>query len=244
MNSNNLYESREMHCILGDTLRPGGFKLTDEAVNFCELSKGNEVLDIGCGMGSTVEYLENMYFLKSFGIDPSKILITNGKNKNPNLRVQEGRGENIPFEDKCMDAVFAECTLSLMEDLEKTIEESFRVLKNKGSFVITDVYARNPEYIHLMDKFDFNSCMRGLHDIEKLKIQLKNNGFKIVLFKDYTDLLKELTVKIIFKYGSMNIFWSKAASCSKDCFEFQKVLSRCKVGYFLMIAKKEDNIYE
>jgi arsenite methyltransferase len=235
---NNAYESKDMTCVLGDTLRPGGFELTDKGVEFCSFSEGNKILDIGCGRGATVEYLEQKFLLNSFGIDPSKVLLKEGKSKNPKLKIEEGIGEAIPFENESMNGIFAECTLSLME-VEKTIKEVHRVLKKQGFFIITDVYAKNPEYVKLLDEFSFNSCMRGLHDLEKLKNKLEDLGFKIVLFEDYTELLKQLMVKIIFSYGSMNVFWSKAASCSNNCLQFQEVLSKCKVGYFLLIAKKE-----
>lgn len=238
MGDTNVYESEHMSCVLGDTLRPGGFKLTDVGIKFCQFSDGDNVLDIGCGRGNTVEYLNKKYLLNSFGIDPSKVLLQEGKNNNPELKIKEGRGECIPFNNESMDGVFAECTLSLMEDLEKTLQETARVLKEKGWFVITDVFARNPQYLNLMQEFSFNSCMRGLHDIEKLKTKLQNCGFEIMLVEDYTDLLKELMVKIIFTYGSMNIFWGKATSCSTNCSQFQQVLSKCKVGYFLLIAKR------
>jgi len=238
MKTTNVYESEHMCFVLGKTLRPGGFKLTDISMKFCEFLNGDSVLDIGCGRGNTVEYLGEKYLLNSFGIDPSKVLLQEGKNSNPEIKIQEGRGESIPFKDESMNGVFAECTLSLMDDLTKTIKESARVLKKKGWFIISDVYARNPQFLDLMQEFSFKSCMRGLHDVEKLKTKLKNCGFEIVLVKDYSDLLKELMVSIVFKYGSMNIFWSKATSCSSNCSQFQQVLSKCKVGYFLLIAKR------
>lgn len=239
MSLNNAYESKDMTCVLGDTLRPGGFDLTDKAVEFCKFLEQSKVLDIGCGRGSTVEYLEQKFLLNSFGIDPSKVLLNEGKNRNPKLKIKEGIGEKIPFENESMDGVFAECTLSLM-NVEKTIKEVYRVLREQGFFIITDVYAKNSEYLKLLDDFSFNSCMRGLHDLKKLKSKLQNLNFKVLLFEDYTNLLKQLMVKIIFSYGSMNMFWSKAAGCSNNCLQFQEVLSKCKVGYFLLIAKKGD----
>jgi arsenite methyltransferase len=241
MSTSNVYESKYMSCVLGDTLRPGGFELTDKGVDFCKFEKGSRILDVGCGSGNTVEYLKERYSFDSYGIDPSKMLLEEGKVRNPELNIFEGTGEKIPFDDDYMDGIFAECTLSLMEDLPAALNETHRVLKNNGYFVITDVYAKNPEYLELLNKFSFNSCLRGLHDIEKLKSALESIGFEVMLFEDYTHLLRELMVKIIFKYGSMNVFWSKATSCSTNCSEFQKVLSECKVGYFLLIAKRGIN---
>ncbi|MCL5290189.1 MAG: SAM-dependent methyltransferase, partial [Firmicutes bacterium] len=40
----------------GGTLRPGGFTLTDKAVQYCGFKPGTTVLDLGCGTGATVEH--------------------------------------------------------------------------------------------------------------------------------------------------------------------------------------------
>lgn len=39
MGSNNAYESKHMSCVLGETLRPGGFELTDKVVKVCGFPK-------------------------------------------------------------------------------------------------------------------------------------------------------------------------------------------------------------
>ena len=70
---------------------------------------------------------------------------------------------------KVFNGVFAECTLSLMDDLNLVIEEVSRVLKKDGWFVITDVYAKNPQFTDKLNALSVNSCMRGLHNLELLK---------------------------------------------------------------------------
>jgi len=79
--------------------------------------------------------------------------------------------------------------------------------------------------------------MRGLFNIDILKETIVNSGFEIICFEDWTNLLKQLMVKIIFKYGSMSIFW-EIANCS-SCGDFQQKLTQCKPGYFLLIAQKK-----
>lgn len=238
MVSCNAYESKAMRETLGTTLRPGGFLLTDEAVKFCKFKRGDKLLDIGCGMGATVEYLWNRYGLETVGIDPSRKLIEIGKKRNKTLNIIEGRGEDINFSRESINGVFAECTLSLMESRNKVISEAYRVLKKEGWFIVTDVYAKNPQFIHELEDFHFNSCMRGLHDLEKLKEEFIEQGFKIAICRDCSDLLKQLMVKIIFTYGSMNIFWSNSTECSINSSRFQEILQKCKVGYFIMIGRK------
>ncbi|MCT4594154.1 MAG: methyltransferase domain-containing protein [Anaeromicrobium sp.] len=236
--SNSVYESEHMRNVTGDTIRPGGFDLTDRAVHICNFKNNHRVLDVGCGMGTTVAYLKMRYNLDSVGIDPSKKLLKEGKVKNPNLNLYEGWGEKLPFKNCEMEGVFCECTLSLMEDKDMVMKEIYRVLKDKGYLAISDVYAREPRYINELNELNLKSCLRGIHHVEVLKEKLIERGFEIRSFEDHTNYLKELMVNIIFQYGSMNVFWNKTGNCNIDSNELKRILSKSKVGYFLLIAQK------
>lgn len=240
----NAYESEHMRNITGATLRPGGFTLTDKAIEFCKFSTEDFIMDLGCGMGATLNHLYEKYNIKAVGIDPSEKLIDIGKKNYGHLNFVRGRGEQIPFENEKFHGVFAECTLSLMENLDSVISEVFRVLKIGGWFIATDVYAKKPEFIDELQGISVNSCMRSLHNLKLLREKIEKTGFEIMLLEDCSEMLKALMVKTIFSYGSMSIFWNKAAQCSIDGQEFQSLLKNCKPGYFIMIARKVDECYE
>jgi ubiquinone/menaquinone biosynthesis C-methylase UbiE len=225
-----------MSCLLGGTLRPGGFDLTEKGIEFCQWTKEDRLLDLGCGQGATVGYLSEKHGLKAVGIDPSSVLLEIARENNPDREFHLGRGESIPFEDASFQGVLSECTLSLMTDVKLTLKEIHRVLDKEGYFFITDVYARRPEHLHLLESYAFESCMRGLYDIRQLENDLKSCGFEIMLMEDHSDLMKQLLVKTIFEHGSMNAFWQKTTgSCAVD---FQERLKLCKPGYFMMVAGK------
>ncbi|MEY8001082.1 DVU_1556 family methyltransferase [Clostridium sp. Mt-5] len=234
----NAYESEYMRNVMGETLRPGGFQLTDKAMEFCKFSQEDTLLDLGSGMGSTVNYVSEKYGIKAVGVDPSKKLIKMGKDKYKSIDLVYGTGEKIPFKDNKFKGVFAECTLSLMNDLNCVLKEVSRVLKKDGWFVINDVYAKKSEFLKELNGFPINSCMRGLHDLKSLKKSLMDNGFKILHIEDCSDMLKSLMVKIIFSHGSMSVFWNKTTRCSIDGCEFENVLRKCKPGYFILMAKR------
>lgn len=240
----NAYESDGMRQIMGHTLRPGGFSLTEKAVQFCNFSSKDMVLDLGCGMGSTVGYLYENYNIRATGIDPSGKLLDIAREKHGYADFVLGTGEKLPFEDGKFDGVFAECTLSLMNDLDSTVKEVFRVLKSGGWFIINDVYAKNPDFINELDEFSFNSCMRGLHDLNALKENLDRHGFETALFEDCSHLLKELLVKAVFTYGSMGEFWNiTTGNCTDGC-KFEEKLRLCKPGYFVLFVRKGEASHE
>ena len=233
----NAYESETMREALGDTLRPGGFALTEKGVQHCKITANDSVLDLGCGRGATVDYLYRKHKIRAVGIDPSEKLIKEAKKLYGYADFFPGRGEELPFEDESFACVFAECTLSLM-DVNQTLPQVNRVLKGGGWFVITDVYAKSPDAVSGMNEFSINSCMRGLHNLPRLQKKLKQAGFQITLLEDCSHFLKELLVKITFSYGSMSAFWNVTSqNCISGC-DFQESLRECKPGYFILICRK------
>ncbi len=238
MEKYNVYENCNMQDLLGETFRPGGFTLTDRAIEYCHFSKRDILLDLGCGCGASIAYLNRNYGIRGIGIDPSEQLLERARESYPSGQFIMGIGESLPFDPESFDGVLAECTLSLMDDVKLTMQEVYRVLKKDGCFIITDVYARRPSYITGLEKSRPKSCFRGLHDIDDLKSLAKNTGFEILYFEDCSNVLKELMVKIIFSYGSMGVFWGKVTGNCVDGEKYYKLIKSCKPGYFLMIVKK------
>ena len=242
MNSCNAYESESMHETLGDTLRPGGFSLTEKSVQYCKISAGDKVLDLGCGQGATVNYLYEKHNIRATGVDPSQKLIEESKKQYEYADFFLGKGEKLPFGNDSFHCVFAECTLSLM-DIDCTLKQVNRVLKENGWFIITDVYARNPEKLSELNEFSINSCMRGLHNLPRLIEKLEQTGFIIALSEDCSHLLKEVLVKAVFSYGSMSAFWNITGQGCIDGYNFSETLKKCKPGYFILIARKVGSIH-
>ena len=235
----NAYESCCMQEITGETLRPGGFALTQKAINFCKLTREHNVLDLGCGRGASIEYLHKEYQIRAVGIDASKQLLQTAKAKNPYAQIIFAKADALPFFGGSFQAVFAECTLSLMDNLGEVLNEAYRVLRLNGWFIISDVYAKNPKALHKLKNFSLNSCLRGLHDLTLLQEELEKRGFEVLLLEDYSHFLKELMVKIIFSHGSMNSFWGKTmVEPNQLCCSFEENLRECKPGYFMVIARK------
>ena len=231
------YESESMRRALGETLRPGGFSLTEKGIRYGNISAEDCVLDLGCGRGATVHYLYRTHGIRAVGIDPSEKLIKEARERYADADFVLGKGEALPFERERFHCVLAECTLSLM-DVDSTLPQVSRVLKDNGWFIVTDVYARNPDAAGELAEFSVSSCMRGLHNLPLLEEKLRRAGFETALLEDCSQLLKELLVRLTFSYGSMSAFWNAASSHCVDGCRFHEALRKCRPGYFLLISRK------
>jgi len=241
-NISKVYESDQIHCLLGSTLRPGKYELLEAGIKCCGIKQKELILDIGCGMGATLSYLDSVYHMKGVGIDPSEYLLEKARKNFPEGEFIKGDGEHIPFEEKTFHLAICECSLSLMTNTYKALKEAYRVLKPGGYLIIEDVYAKRPEFVKMLRETQVITCVRGLHHLDDLKEDCRQIGFLVLHEEDRTDLLKELMVKIIFSYGSMDSFWLNTSDDSiNDCCSFQTRLKACKPGYFFLILKKGVN---
>jgi len=64
----------QLSSITGNFLRPGGLLATNEALAYCQFNKEALVLDVGCGLGGTIEHLQALGF-HCIGLDVSQELL-------------------------------------------------------------------------------------------------------------------------------------------------------------------------
>jgi arsenite methyltransferase len=203
-------------------LRPGGFKITDRAIEYCNFTGNAKLADIGCGYGDAVKHIQEKYHLDVCGIEPSGALFANG-GKNQELALIQASAEKMPFLEHVLDAVIFECSFSLVEDSQAVLSEVRRVLKTNGFLIISDMYARGGRAI-------LSGLLRRIETKEDLIGQVVHNNFDIRLFEDYTTELKSMIGQIILD-SKRDALYRAIGACSEE-------LRSIKCGYFLLIAQK------
>lgn len=232
----NLYEEEGLKKSLGQTLRPGGQALADLMIEKNCINTYSRVLDIGCGRGASLQYLSRRLGINGTGLDTSTVLLQ--ECAEAGLYCVAGTGEDLPFEAASFNCVLSECSLSLM-DVSRVIDEVHRVIKKNGYWGIADLYAKKPNYLRRFEGANINTCINKLHDLELLIQLLLKAGFKIICLEEATSFLKDLTIKLIFEYGSMGEFWSEYMGDGRQCrADFLTQLKDCKPGYFMMLVQK------
>jgi ubiquinone/menaquinone biosynthesis C-methylase UbiE len=232
------YEGETLRAVTGDTIRPGGLDLTGRALSFCALAPDARILDLACGVGATVKELKDHYHYQAFGIDASELLLATGLTNRPGLSLARAFGRALPAAHGQFQAVFIECSLSIMAEPEQVLDEVHRVLVPGGVLILSDLYLRNPQAAGLLRTQSFACCLRGARSQVEVIDSLRSHGFEIALWEDHSESIRDLTRKIIFSMGSMQGFWEHTIPGDVDAFELQLAISRAKPGYFLLVARK------
>jgi len=208
-----------------EVLRPGGLALTQKAADIIGLSRGDRVLDVGCGLGSSLCFLQGKYNIDAFGVDINPELVNKATARVCEKRVFCADACDLPFEDESFDAVFMECVLSLTSDPEKALSEAERVLHTGGHLVISSLDGASV----LLEN--------GRIGREELVTELKQLGFDTISLFDETAALRQFVAEIIFDYDSLENYIIRAnALLGADVLNCD--VPKNNTGYILLIAKK------
>ena len=133
--------------------------------------QGLAVLDVGCGGGLLAEEFARLG-CRVTGVDPSaeSLETARGHARAGGLEIEyvEGTGEQLPFPDAAFDAVYCCDVLEHVDDLQRTLDESARVLKPGGVYMYDTINRTRRSrlvLINLMQEWRSTALMEpNLHD--------------------------------------------------------------------------------
>jgi arsenite methyltransferase len=231
-----VYEGPALREVDGGVLRPGGLDLTERAMAICALPPGAWVVDVGCGVGATVEHLIAHYGLIAAGVDPSALLLQVGRQKDASLPLIRSPGERLPVADRSVEAVLAECSLSVMKDPGRALDEFRRVLKPGGTLVVSDLYVRIAGGVSTLRSLPLDSCLSGAVPRPVFEGLMQTHGFEIKLWEDHSAALKRFTAQLILSGGSLESLWCGTVRPGTGPGEIRRAIAAARPGYFLSIA--------
>ncbi len=210
-----------------ECFRPGGLELTQKALDKIELSVGDRVLDIGCGLGTSLEYIRDKYKAEVYGVDVQPIAVQKAAERLGTERVLCADARELSFCDNNFQLVLMECVLTLIPEPEKALQEALRVLVPGGVLVITA----------LTGQCEGSICQQGRMDLDILGQKLKALDAEIVFRSDETALLKQFIAEMIFQFDSLENYIAQANQSLGGS------ILNCSVqikgtGYTLLIIKK------
>lgn len=141
------------------------------------------------------------------GIEPSRSMAEVAKKKG--LDVVSGVAENLPYKDSEFDFCLMVTTVCFLDDIDLAFQEVYRVLKQRGSFIIGFVEKNSPvgrEYEQRKNESPFYKAAT-FYSVNELLVHLKKAGFLKfrfcqTLFGPLQDMQEPSDVKEGFGEGS------------------------------------------
>lgn len=156
------------------------------AADKSEAETGEVCIDLGSGRGTDVLRLAEEVGPKGFvyGIDVTEEMIRKAtstaiKMGVENVKFIQSDLEQIQLEDEVANLIISNCTLNHVSNKAKIWAEIYRLLKNGGRFVISDIYSSESvpeEYAN--DPVAVAECWAGSITKEEYIAIVKATGFK------------------------------------------------------------------
>ena len=151
-NSNKLLESKEGYNLYAaqynnDVVYLNTFE-ENKVLEFMGNLTNKTALDLGCGTGRLIQDLLNSG-ADVTAIDVSEEMINIAKNKFPKIKTEIADVNKLPFKDGSFDFVVASFLIVHLRDLTTTFDEVYRILKDGGEFVLTNINQRKAPKLEL-----------------------------------------------------------------------------------------------
>ncbi|MDD5638489.1 MAG: methyltransferase domain-containing protein [Candidatus Pacebacteria bacterium] len=148
-----------------------------------------EILIIGCGSQDDMSIISER--CEGVGIDISAEAVKKSKEKYPRFEYFVADATNLPFPDNSFDCVVCSEVIEHIPEDEKVLSEAKRVLKNKGTFIVTTPnwlswYGLARKTAEKLFKRPFTAGDQPIDNWSTpshLKQKLTKYGFEITLFR-------------------------------------------------------------
>ncbi|MFN0118527.1 MAG: methyltransferase domain-containing protein [Elusimicrobiota bacterium] len=158
-------------------------------VTLAEVKEGEVFLDLGSGGGVDC-FIASRKVGKSgrvIGVDMTPDMMQRATANTAkvaknlgyyNVEFRHGFLEDVPVDEKFVDIVTSNCVVNLSNDKKKVFSEIWRILKNGGRFVISDIVAEKPVPIEMQkDKILWGECISGALTEQEFQDFAKEQGF-------------------------------------------------------------------
>lgn len=222
------------------TNRPGGMKLTRQVLELIHLPPGAHILDVACGTGATLDYLERQLNYHAIGLDSSGGMLRLAQRSNQRFAIVIADGVSIPLAAYSQDAVMIECAFHLAGNSSSITKEIWRVLKPQGMLIISDIYIREVRDSSILDLLSHSQCLSNLLTFQEIQDIMIDAGFEVSSWQDQARVFKEWMMSKVFELGSLQEFYRRLLgeqACGNE--DADMMHTKVKLGYYLMVAQKD-----
>lgn len=128
----------------GITEHLGGVRSTKSLLDMCQISPGDQVLDLGCGTGYTACLLTRLYGVRVIGLDINERSVSEAKDRvkreslEDNITIGQADAHHLPFSHHTFDKILVESVMIFCLPYRIT-QEIFRILKPGGMLCANEI---------------------------------------------------------------------------------------------------------
>lgn len=211
------------------------------------VKKEIKALDVGCGTGAVMEFLQSREY-KVCGVDKSGVALSFCKKKM--LNVNLGSAEKLNFSDNTFDLITALDVLEHLPNEKKALQEIKRVLKPNGIFVATVpahqfLWSYHDEVLHHFRRYNKKSFLQIFQDNFDVKFVSYIHFFILfpaILIRSISKKTKSKAEKksdvgesgwFVNKMMSFVYFWEIL---------FFRIFKKLPIGLSLLVVAKKKNV--
>lgn len=193
-----VYASDWARFLVGDTLHPGGLRLTERLAELLRLCPQSRVLDVASGRGESAVHLAAKYRCSVMGIEYSQANVVESAERARRAGLDDraiflqGDAENIEIDDASFDAVICECAFCTFTGKHAAAREFARVLRPGGAVGISDVTRTGQLPDDLSDLVAWVACIADAQPVDGYAARLTDAGLQVHTVERHDDALRDL----------------------------------------------------
>lgn len=253
-----LYESDIAKFLLGDSLHPGGLKLTGRLGQLLSLGPDARVLDAASGPGTSAIYLAQQFGCAVVGIDFSteNVRRANTEAANNNLpsdivHFEQADAESLPFPDSSFDAIVCECAFCTFPDKPRVAAEFARVLRPGGRVGLSDLTRSSELPKELHGLLAWISCIADTQPTESYVSWFRSAGLRNQATEPHDEALMEMVrqvqskllgVEIMTGLKKLDLPGLDLTAAKQMASAALSAVKQGQLGYAILIAEKADSL--
>lgn len=121
--------------------------------------RGSRILDVGCGTAHLTNWIKEKGY-EVYGIEPSQKMYDLAVDNFPEIEIKQGISSNIPYPDNYFDLIVSVEVMRYLDKKENiaSYKEMYRVLKQKGTFFVTQVNLFSTDFYYIFHNLKSIYC--------------------------------------------------------------------------------------
>lgn len=130
-------------------IHPGGWRATQQLLDWAAITAGERVLDAGCGVATTAIEVVRRHDAAVTALDIAPVMLERARHNvqkaglGERIDVKEGDIQSLPYQDGAFDCVLAEA-VTMFVDRPRAAHELVRVCRPGGRVLATEFYWLRP----------------------------------------------------------------------------------------------------